>query len=342
MSGLAQYQFLFGQFEIRIHHHGGQGPDVGLRLPAQQLAALAGIAFEVIHLGGAEVAGVNLHVLLPLQVKTPEGEVEEVTDANAFASGHHVVVWRVPLEHTPHRLDVVARESPIPPSVEVAQEQLVLQAQLDAGGRAGDLAGDEGLAAAGTLVVEEDAVAGEEAVAFPVVDHLVVGIDLGTGVGAAGLEAGALALAGLGTAEHLGAAGLVEANLLPAVLHVAADGLQQPDDPHAHHVHGVLGLIEAHADMALGAQVVDLVRLDLIQQIAEGPRVGEVTVVEVEAGIGGLPDMQMVDAIRVEQAGTAHDAVDLVPLGQQELGEVASILAGDARNQGRFRHGGSE
>ena len=117
------------------------------------------------------------------------------------------------------------------------------------------------------------------------VDDLVVGVDLGASVGAAWLEAGALVLPGLGAAEHLRAAGLVEADLFAAVLHVAADGLQQPDDPHAHHIHGIFRLVEAHPHVALGAQVVDLVGLHVIEDVAQGARVGEIAVVQMEVGL---------------------------------------------------------
>ena len=65
---------------------------------------------------------------------------------------------------------------------------LLLEPFLDPGGAEGDLAGHERLAAARALVVEEDARAGEQAVGLAVVDRLPVGVELGAGVGAAGME----------------------------------------------------------------------------------------------------------------------------------------------------------
>jgi hypothetical protein len=44
--------------------------------------------------------------------------------------------------------------------------------------------------------------------------------------------------------------------------------------------------------------------------------------------------VEMVDAICVEEGGAALDAVDLVALAQQKLGEVSTVLAGYARYQG--------
>ena len=46
--------------------------------------------------------GVDLHVLLPVQVEPFEGEVQEIADADAFAGGYHVVVGCVLLEHMRH------------------------------------------------------------------------------------------------------------------------------------------------------------------------------------------------------------------------------------------------
>ena len=64
-----------------------------------------------------------------------------------LAGGQHVVVRLVLLQDAPHALDVVAGMAPVALGVEVAEVELVLQAELDRGDRAGDLARDEGLAA---------------------------------------------------------------------------------------------------------------------------------------------------------------------------------------------------
>ena len=132
-----------------------------LRLPLQHLHRLGRVAQQQVHLGGAEVSRVDRDVLVPVQAQQAEHLVEELADAVGLAGGDDVVVGLVLLEHQPHRLDVVAGEAPVALGVQVAQEQLVLQALLDAGGGAGDLAGDERLAAARALVVEQDAVAGD-------------------------------------------------------------------------------------------------------------------------------------------------------------------------------------
>src|SRR4030067_3832682 len=121
----------------------------------------------------------------------------ELADAVALAAADDVVVRLGVLEHHVHGARVVAGEAPVALGVEVAEEELFLLAQLDADGALGDLASDELGAATGRLVVEEDAAAGEDAVALAVVDGDVVAVDFGDALGAAGTEAGVLVLGGL-------------------------------------------------------------------------------------------------------------------------------------------------
>jgi hypothetical protein len=47
--------------------------------------------------------------------------------------------------------------------------------------------------------------------------------------------------------------------------------------------------------------------------------------------------VEMVDAVGVEQGCPALDAVHLVALVEQELGEIGAVLSGDAGDQGDFR-----
>ena len=42
---------------------------------------------------------------------------------------------------------------------------------------------------------------------------------------------------------------------------------------------------------------------------------------------------QMADALEVLGARSAHDAVDGVALGEQQLGQIAAVLTGDSRNR---------
>ena len=270
---------------------------------------------------------------LQLHAGVGEGLDDEIAHRARLAGADHEVVGALLLQHLPLADDVVGREAPVALGVEVAQVQRALAAGEDRGERAGDLARDEGLAAAGRLVVEEDAVAAEEAVALAVVHRDPVGVDLGGGVRAARVEARQLVLRRRRGAEHLGGGGLVEARLDPG----EADRLEQARGAQAGDVPGVLRLVEADRDVALRGEVVDLVGAQLPDQVGQAAGVGQVAEVHVQAPLVlVLVEVEVVDAVGVEGAGAALDAVDLVALGEQELGEVRAVLAGDAGDQRAF------
>ena len=220
---------------------------------------------ELVHLGRPEVARVDLDVFAASRGRPSRRRSRhELADRVRLAGGDHEVVRLVLLEHQPHRLDVLRRVAPVAPRVEVARGTASPAAGQDGRDAARDLARHERPAAARRLVVEEDAVGGEQAVA-----------PRGTGpsasgrrpwpprTGCAGGTASSRSAASRRTLpEHLAAAGLVEADRPVGV----ADGLEQPQRAHADRVGGVLGHLEADLDVALGAEVVDLVGLDAAER----------------------------------------------------------------------------
>jgi hypothetical protein len=174
--------------------------------------------------------------------------------------------------------------APVAQGVQVAEVEAVLQAELDAGDGAGDLAGDEGFAAHRAFVVEQDAVAGVDAVGLAVVDGDPVGVELGDGVGAARVEGGGFLLRDfLHQAVEFGGAGLVEAGLLFQA--EDADGFEHAQGADAVGVGGVFGLFEADGDVALRGEVVDFVGLHLLDDADQAGRVGQVAVVQDEAAV---------------------------------------------------------
>ena len=94
-------------------------------------------------------------MVLPAQPGVGECELAELADAVRLAGGDDVVIGLLLLQHEVHGAHVVAGESPVALGVEVAQRQLLLEAELDLGHSVGDLAGDELHAAAFGLVVEQ-------------------------------------------------------------------------------------------------------------------------------------------------------------------------------------------
>ena len=61
-----------------------------------------------------------------------ESRDDKVSDAVSRASSNYIIIWFILLQHEPHGLNVVPRETPITLRIKVAQYQLILQALLDA------------------------------------------------------------------------------------------------------------------------------------------------------------------------------------------------------------------
>ena len=226
--------------------------------------------------------------------------------------------------------------APVALGVHVAQEQAILQPELDACQGAGNLAGDEGFTADGTFVVEQDAIASIDAVGLAVVNGNPVGVELGHRVGTARVKGcGFLLWDFLHQTVEFAGAGLVEAGFL--FQPQDADGLQNAQGAQGVGVGGVFGFFEAYGHMALRGEVVDLVGLGLLDDADEAGGVRQVTVMQEEAHALLVPvAVEVVDAVGVEQAGAALDAVDDVALIEKEFGEVGAVLAGDAGDEGDF------
>jgi hypothetical protein len=130
--------------------------------------------------------------------------------------------------------------------------------------------------------------------------------------------------------------------LFARALLLLPDGFQQVEGAEGVGLGGVNGDIEADADVGLGAEVVDFVRVDQFDNPAEGGAVGEVSEVELElrqTGVLGVRvDVEMVEAVGIEGAGTAHDAVDLIAFGEEEFGQVRTVLSCYTGDEGGF-HG---
>jgi len=226
--------------------------------------------------------------------------------------------------------------TPVALGVDVAEVEALLQSLADARDGDGDLARDEGGTTAGRLVVEEDAVGQVHAVGLAVVDEDPEGVLLRDSVGRAGVEGGGLGLGHLlHLAVQLGGGGLVEAaGLLEAA---GADGVEHAEDTNTVAVGGVLRHVERNLDVGHGAEVVDLIGLDVGDDGDEVGGVAEVTVVEEELDSALVAvAVDVVDAAGVEGRRTTDDAVDRVALRQQKFRQVRAVLAGDSSDESNF------
>jgi len=94
--------------------------------------------------------------------------------------------------------------------------------------------------------------------------------------------------------------------------------------------------------VALRAQVVDFIRLGLLDDANQIGGVRKITVVQYEIAMIDMRVLvQVIDSVSVEQAGTTLDAMNPLAFLEQEFGQVGPILTSDPsneRNFGRYRH----
>ena len=88
--------------------------------------------------------------------------------------------------------------------------------------------------------------------------------------------------------------------------------------------------------MALGGEVVDLVRTNLTNQTNQAVAVRQVAVMQLHLRFGTKD--QVFDPLRAKRAGTAAQTVHLVAFFKQQFCEVRTVLTRDTRDQGTPLH----
>jgi hypothetical protein len=90
--------------------------------------------------------------------------------------------------------------------------------------------------------------------------------------------------------------------------------------------------------MTLSSKVVKFVGLDLLDDADEIGGVREIPIVHSKPNVPFMRILiEMIHPARVERGGPALDPVNFVTLSEQELGQISSILTGDACDQRLFQ-----
>ena len=170
-------------------------------------------------------------------------------------------------------------------------------------------------------MVEQDAVAGIDAVGFAVIDGDPVGVELGYRIGTARIKRGGFLLRSLlHQPVQFGSGCLIKAGLLLKAKD--ADRFQDAQGTEAVGVGGVFRRFKRNGHMAHRGEVIDLVWLHLLDDTNQVGGVGQVSVMQFEFGIINVRVLiQMVDSIRIKQRSAPFDAVNHVTLLQQEFSQ---------------------
>ena len=333
------------------------------RRPAEPRPCLCNIRLKVCNLSGPEVAWIDLDYRGPdfeditppgvrafhepfflyafaspldLNAHVFEGPFHEVPDTVARACAHDVIVGCLLLEHEPHHLHILRGKAPVSLGIQIAEVEPLLPSGEHARDRPGHLSRNESLTATGRFVVEEDAVAGEETVTFPIVDCHPVGVDLRCGIRAPRVESRFFVLGRRSRSEHLRRGCLVVPGIDPA----PPDGLEKASSAETGGVTRVFRHVEAHPYVTLCRKVVDLVGADVEDEVCHLAGIGQVTVVEKKERLGRMRvGIDMVYSPRIESACPPYESVDLVTFRKEEFGKIGPVLACDPRDQRSLVHG---
>src|SRR5438046_2477449 len=99
-----------------------------------------------------------------------------------FARSYDVIRRPGLLQDPPNRLHVVARIAPIPASVQIAHEQLVLNSDFDSRRRLCNFSGHERFATPWRFMIEKNSVSGEYLVPLAVVHRHPMRVELRGGI----------------------------------------------------------------------------------------------------------------------------------------------------------------
>lgn len=109
--------------------------------------------------------------------------------------------------------------------------------------------------------------------------------------------------------------------------------------PRGVYVGGVFRRIEADGHVGLGAEVIDLVRLDLLDDARQVGRVRQVAIVQDQVFMQGLGVLvNVIDALGIERRRAAFQAMHDVAFFQQQFRQVRTILPGNPGNKRDFFH----
>src|SRR6202158_2227311 len=218
--------------KIACDHFLDQLREARLRLPAELLARLAGVADQEIDFGRAEICRIDANAGLagfsvdtgfldplaaPLDAAANlrECKFDEFSHRAGLAGRQHEIAGLVRLQYLVHAFDIIPGMAPIAFCLEVSKIERVFQTGLDSGDAARNLAGNESLAADRAFMIEQDAVRGIDAVGFAVVYRDPVAVKLGDAIGGARIERRGFLLRNfLGQSVQLGGGRLVEPCLL--------------------------------------------------------------------------------------------------------------------------------
>src|SRR6266481_527188 len=305
-------QLVFQQFAIGIHHQFYEVVKLDLGAPAQNALGFARVALEIIYFRRAEISGIDFDILFPVETSKLKSGLQEFANAMSLAGGDDKVVRAIELHHAPHGIDILRGITPVAFGLKIAHVEFLLQTGANPRYSSRDLAAHESLSSTWRFVIEKNAVAGEETITFPVIHCHPVRVDLRASIRAARPERSILALWRFRRCtKHFAAGGLVELGLEPYYSYC----LQETDRSECSHIACVFRELKTDLYMALSAQVINFLRMNLVKELDQTRRIRQVSKMQEQPSRTFMPiGKDSVNARCIETARPPLEAMDLVAL----------------------------
>jgi hypothetical protein len=228
--------------------------------------------------------------------------------------------------------------APVALRIKVAEVQTRLLAEADVCDGTGNLARHKGASTTGALMVEEDTIACVHVVCLTIIFGNPKCIQLCDAIRAARIERSVLVLRDrLYESVKLGSRRLIEPHVVLEA--TGAHGIEQTQGTEGIDIACILCHLEGDFDMRLRAEIVNLGRFDLRDDVYKVGAIRQVSVVELElvpacilaglvwkraySGTGKrtlvLIKKEVIDARGIEAGGATNDAMHFVPFLEQQF-----------------------
>ena len=256
-----------------------------------------------------------------------ESNFKKVPDRMGLSGRNDVVIRGLVLHHEVHGFGIVSGESPIAFAVEVSQSDLIPESELNPGDAVGYLPSDEFLSSDRTLMIEEDSVRAEHSIALLEIIGDPVRIQFRDRIGASRVEWSLFRLQSciIAVSEHLRRGCLIELRIRSE----QTDGVEKVQSSHRIDFRGEHGLIPRSSDEGLRSQIVDLIRLDRLDDIHERGFVGEISLHELDL----ISESEEIEILEARIGVSSDQSINLVASLKQCFREIGSILSEDSSDE---------
>jgi len=210
--------------------------------------------------------------------------------------------------------------SPISLGIEISEKQTLLKTLVDSGNSSGNFACYKSRTTARRLVIEQNSIGSMHPIGFTVVHNNPVSILLGNSVRRARVERRFFSLRSLHDFSiKFRCRSLIESNLVGQTS--SSNSIKQTKCPKTIDVTSVLSHLERDFDMRLSSKIVDLMRLNLGDDTDQVGGICKISIVQEELGrVHMAINVDMLNTSSIKGRRSSNDAVDLIPLLEEELG----------------------